>query len=139
VDTPDPEDGGEKPVLQSTADIRGLSIDPSGLRLPKLSPEELLGLTFIKEADGQKFRARVVRKINDDDAAEHQKIKFLVERGDGNLDEIMAYAELYDLIESRERKNPLTPIVPGSTRTSLGMKDPSLPQTPNTKDVSTMS
>jgi len=64
-DPPIPEDRGADPVLQSTADIRGLSIDPSGLRLPKLSPEELLGLTFIKESDGQKFRCKVVHKIND--------------------------------------------------------------------------
>ena len=52
MDNPQPNDGGD--VLQSTADLRGLSIDPSGLKLPKLSPEELIGLTFLKATNGQK-------------------------------------------------------------------------------------
>ena len=64
-----------------------------------------MGLTFIRETeDGQKLRAKIVRKINDDDAANHQKIKFLVEVGNGDADEIMAYAELSALIEAQREE-----------------------------------
>ena len=96
------EDGEREPVLKSTSNLRGLDIDPSVLMLPKLSPEEVMGLTFIRESeDGQKLRAKIVRKINDDDAANHQNIKFLVEVGNGDADEIIAYAELSALIEAQ--------------------------------------
>jgi hypothetical protein len=65
VGTPDSKDGGDDfpPVLHSTQDIRGLNVDPSELMLPKLTPgdfldpamaklplltpEELVGLTFL--------------------------------------------------------------------------------------------
>ena len=103
-------DGERKPFIQDTADVKGLSVDPSVLMLPKLAPEELLGLTFIKEdSDGQKIRAKVVRKINDDDAANHQKIKFLLEMGDGDVDEIIAYGELSALIEQQREEEVLNP------------------------------
>ena len=127
------KDGGDKPVLQSTADIRGLSIDPSGLRLPKFSPEELIGLSFIKESDGQKFRAVVVKKILDDDAAEHQKIKFLVSKGNGDYDEIMAYAELSALIESQREEEFLNPDRPWIYKDIIGHEGPLTPKDPNYK------
>jgi len=132
-DPPIPEDRGADPVLQSTADIRGLSIDPSGLRLPKLSPEELLGLTFIKESDGQKFRCKVVHKINDEDAAEHQKIKFLVEKGSGNVEEIMAYAELSALIEAQREEEFLNPDRPWIYKDIIGHEGPLTSKDPKYK------
>jgi hypothetical protein len=96
-------DGGEindKPILQSTDDLSGLHSDPSDLKLPLFTPEELVGRTFLRSTDdGQTFRAKVVRKIVDNDSANHQKIKFLLEIGEGDYDEIMAYNELSDLLE----------------------------------------
>ena len=103
------EDGETQPALKSTSDLRGLDIDPSVLMLPKLSPEELMGLTFIRESDGQKLRAKVIRKINDDDAANHQNIQFLVEVGNGDVDEIIAYAELSALVEAQREEELLNP------------------------------
>jgi hypothetical protein len=94
--------GGEeatKDIIYSVAD--GLQVDPTDLKLPLFSPDDLLGLTFLKQTeDGQTIRAKVVRKIRDNDSENHQKIKFLVEVGDG-LDEILAYNELSDLIEQQ--------------------------------------
>lgn len=52
--------------------------------------------------DGQKFRATVTKKILDRDAESHQKIKMLIQVGDGEesvLEELIAYNELSDLIE----------------------------------------
>ena len=100
-------DGGEKysginkPIMSST-DIAGLHIDPSELKLPKFSPEELLVMTFIRKLDnGKDYCAKVSRKIQDDDAENHQKIKFLIEIGEGNFDEIITYNTLSDIIEQQ--------------------------------------
>ena len=71
-----------KPII-STSDVIGHK-DPSSLKLPKFSPEELIGLTFLRETDdGQRYRARIVRKTLDNDAQNHEKIKFLVTLGNG--------------------------------------------------------
>ena len=86
--------------IYSVADQLG--VDPVDLKLPLFSPEELIGLTFLlDEEDGQTFRAKVGKKINDKDADNHQKIKFLIQVGDEErgYEEIMAYNELSDLIE----------------------------------------
>ncbi len=90
------------PILFSASDLSGLDIDSPELKLPHFSPDELLGLTFIRDMDdGSKYRAKVARKIVDNDAANHQKIKFLVEMSDGKLEEIIAYNELSDVIETQ--------------------------------------
>lgn len=100
----------QAPAVQSTADVRGLSIDPSKLMLPKLSPEELLGFTFLRDRqDGQSVRAKVVKQVWDDDAEDHQNLKFIIELGKGKIDEIIAYNELSALIEEQrdyEVQNP---------------------------------
>jgi hypothetical protein len=94
-----------KPILFSASDLSGLDIDPPNLKLPHFSPDELVGLTFIRDMDdGRKFRATVARKILDTDAANHQKIKFLVEMSNGELDEIIAYNELSNIIEDQHEK-----------------------------------
>ena len=63
----------------------------------------------MKHQEGQIIRAKVVRKINDEDAADHQRIKFLIEKGSGDQDEIMAYAELSALIEAQREEELLNP------------------------------
>ena len=93
--------GGEAarstPVLMSLSDI-----DPAALELPKYSPEELLGLTFLRETeDGDKIRAKIVRKIMDRDAQNHQNIKFLISVGDDAYEEIIAYNELSDIVQQQ--------------------------------------
>jgi hypothetical protein len=60
--------------------------------------------------DGSKHRASAARKIRDDDADDHQKIRFLIEIGtEGELDEILAHNKLSNIIEdqhNRELNNP---------------------------------
>jgi hypothetical protein len=88
------------PILFSTSVLSGLDIDSPYLKLPHFSPDELLGLTFIRDMDdGSKYRTKVAHKIVDNDAVNHQKIKFLVEISDGKLEEIIAYNKLSDVIE----------------------------------------
>jgi hypothetical protein len=102
----DPSGTGEaviKPTLFSASDLTGLDIDPPNLKLPHFSPDERLGLTFIHDMpDGSKHRASAARKIRDDDAANHKKIRFLIEIGtEGKLDEIVACKELSNIIEDQ--------------------------------------
>jgi hypothetical protein len=87
----------------SSTDVAGLDIDPSGLKLPRFSPDELVGKVFVRSLDdGRNYRAKVIRKIQDHDADCHKQIKFLVKIGEGQYDEIMAYHKLCDYIDTQE-------------------------------------
>jgi hypothetical protein len=93
-----------KPILSAT-DIADLDINPSDLKLPRFSPDELIGKLFVRDLeDGKSYRARVVRKIMDQDAENHKNIKFLVELGDGEFDEIITYNKLCNMIEEIENQ-----------------------------------
>ena len=101
-----PPDGGEvvsqKPVISSLNDT--LQIDPSALELPCFSPEELLGLTYLHETEnGDKVWAKIVRQVRDRDASDHQNIKFLVNVGDDDYEELIAYNELSDIVERQHQ------------------------------------
>jgi hypothetical protein len=95
-------DAGEfSTPIQSVSDLMGHK-NPSSLNLPKFSPEELTGLTFLHEMDdGQKYRATIVKRINDNDSQNHEKIKFLVTLGHGEFDEIIEYNELSAIVEAQ--------------------------------------
>ena len=102
--------------------------------LPKLSPEELVGITFIRnDENGNNIRAKVVQKINDDDAANHQTIKFLVEKGNGDIDEIMAYAELANLIETQQQEAIDNPDRPWTYKAIIGHEGPLTSKNPKYK------
>ena len=76
------------------------------VNLPRFSPEDLLGLTFLHNTDdGQVVRAKIVKKILDSDAANHQRIKMLVSYDDDKIEEIIGYNELCDLVaEQHDRE-----------------------------------
>jgi hypothetical protein len=48
--------------------------------------------------DGRSYRAKIVQKILDNDAANHEKIKFLVQIGDGEFNGIISYNELSNIV-----------------------------------------
>ena len=77
---------------------------------PVLTPEELLGLTFLKEQEnGDVIHAKVEKQVMDKDAKNHKNIKFLLNLGDGELEELITYNELSNLIErqcQREVEDP---------------------------------
>ena len=74
----------------SSTDIADLQVNPSDLKLPKFLPEELLGLTFLREMDdGKSYRAKIVRQTIDSETANHKKMKFLVKIGEGKFDDIL--------------------------------------------------
>ena len=90
-------------AIMSSTDVAGLDIEPTRLKLPKFSPDELLGQTFIKQDDdGNNYRTKVVKRILDRDSENHQNIKFLVEIGEGKYEEILTYNEISNMIDEQE-------------------------------------
>jgi hypothetical protein len=78
--------------------------------LPKFLPEELLGLTFLRELDdGKSYRAKIVQNIIDNDNSNHEKIKFLVEIGEGQFDETLTYNMLSDIVEHQQERDEEDP------------------------------
>jgi hypothetical protein len=73
------------------------------LKITPFSPDELLGKTIVRTLDdGNSYHATIMRKIQDLEAENHAHFKFLVEKGDGAFDEIMAYGTLCECIEDLE-------------------------------------
>ena len=96
--------------IQSSADVAGTVVNPSDLKLPKFTPQELIGQTFTHDiGDGKAYKAKVVRQIMDKEAEDRKQVKFLIEIGDGELEELISYHELADIIEKQEEDelNPL--------------------------------
>jgi hypothetical protein len=55
------------------------------LKLPQFSPDELMGRTFLRQLDdGQTYHAKILQNIQGNNAENQNKIKILVEVGDGN-------------------------------------------------------
>ena len=96
-----------KPILLSASDIPEDGelprwVNRSDLKLPKFKPEELMGLTFIREtADGQKVRAKIVRQIVTQEDSAHENLKFLIELGEAQFDELIGYHELCEIVEQQ--------------------------------------
>ena len=91
----------ETPVLTSIQDYYDEPVN-----LPMFSPDELLGMMVLCPVDDNLVRTKVVRKIMDRDAKNHSQIKFLLALGDGQLEEIISYNELSDLVtETLAAKN----------------------------------
>jgi hypothetical protein len=112
VANPNPMDGEESgnsavpKFIHSTADISYPERNPSELKLPRFSIEEIMGRTFLFDTkDGQKLRAQVIRKINDQDAKNHQNIKLLCNVGDDGAEEIITYQEICDLLEEQDNQD----------------------------------
>ncbi len=73
------------------------------LKLPRFSPEELIGRTFLYETgDDQTVRATITKKILDKDADNHQRIKMLLSYDDGRIEEVISYNELCDLVAEQD-------------------------------------
>ena len=72
--------------------------------MPKFSPEELLGLTYLHETKSRELLcAKVTRKVLDRDAKNHKNIKFVISCGDNDYKELVSYNKLSDLIEHQHQ------------------------------------
>jgi hypothetical protein len=100
---PDCSTQASRKTTKSHTDSIEMDIPTSSLKLPRFSPDELLGETFVLTLDdGKSYRATIVRKIQDLDTENHANVKFLVVLGDGACDEIIAYGTLCKCIEYLE-------------------------------------
>jgi hypothetical protein len=88
-----------KDIIYNSSNFADVNIDALELKLPYFTPDEVLNCTFLHKVDVQRMRTQVVWKIMDNDAHNHQSIKFLLKIGAGEFDEIFAYNELLDLVE----------------------------------------
>ena len=72
--------------------------------MPSFSVDELLQRTFLYDIkDGQRMRAEIIKKIDDEDAKNHQNIKFLCKIGDDYAEEILTYNEICQLCEEQDQ------------------------------------
>ena len=88
------------PVVNDLSDYLQPGVDPKEIELPRFSPEELIGKTFLREDPNDpniQYKGTVDRQIKDLDAEDHQRIKFLCNVGD--TEEIIAYNNLSHLVE----------------------------------------
>jgi hypothetical protein len=95
----------DKMFVRSKSDIKSTNDGPSvPRRMVTIDPKDLIGRTFLKdsEADGQRFRARIVRAIVEHDAdlkRDPQHVKFLCDVDGDTADEIYTYNQVLDFIE----------------------------------------
>ena len=73
-------------------------------RMPTFDPDDIVGRTFLLEPqeDGQRFRARIVEAIEEQDAAlaeDPTKRKFRISVNDDEYEEILSYNEVLNHIE----------------------------------------
>ena len=75
-------------------------------KLPTFSIDQLMERTFLYDLkDGQRVRAQIIKKIDDQDARNHQKIKFLCKLGDDKFEEILTYNEICHLCEQQDEED----------------------------------
>ena len=72
-----------------------------------IDPQDLVGRTFLmpQQEDGQRFRARIVRALEDYEdelGREPERIQFMCSVNDGQFEEIVSYGDLLNLLESEE-------------------------------------
>jgi hypothetical protein len=95
-----PRQATRHPIITTVQDKFG----STEVRLPHFSPEELLGLSFLYDTeDGQKVRAKVVSQVMNKERENHKNIQFLLDLGDEQLQELILYNELSDLIKDQHR------------------------------------
>ena len=100
--------GGEssKPIREIVKTRTPLEGEPTAFKpvqMPTFSPDELIGRTYLTDPDedGQSFRARIVRKIEEHEDKTNQhpdKIKFLVSVDENKADEIVSYNDILQFI-----------------------------------------
>ena len=89
-----------KPHLTSVQDMFDVPVS-----LPRFSPDELIGLTFLHDTgDGERVRAKITKKIKDKDAENHQWIKMLLSYDDNRIEELILYNELCNIVADQHEK-----------------------------------
>ena len=99
---------GSSPRKTCTVFIRSRDDDnPSGSKsMPTFDPEDLIGRIFLllPEENGERCRAKVTRKVveitDQDDGHRLVNINFILETGNGKVEELISYSQLVDHMET---------------------------------------
>ena len=77
---------------------------PGKIQGKSFDPDEILGLTFLKNPDdnGNRFRATIQRKINEiEDHTGELRTKYLVKVDGASQDEILTYNDIVELLQTQ--------------------------------------
>ena len=95
------------PIVKSIHDSNSSSApdhgEPSTVQMPIIDVNELVGRTFLlpPEPDGQRFRARILRSIDDhENNLEKERMKFLCSINDDEREELLSYNDIMNFIET---------------------------------------
>ena len=114
------EDGGEvRTSKQPSCNISTVFIrsrqddaDPSHIKtMPEFDPDDLIGRTFLlpPQESGERLRAKVtkevVEEIEAEDANRIPNINFILDIGEGKIEELITYNQLLDHLEQAEEED----------------------------------
>jgi hypothetical protein len=95
-------------IIKSIKDGRGDTVPQTQLVI--IDPGELIRRTFLTEPqeDGQRFRARIVRAIDDSNrelAADPERVKFVCSMNNDAFEDIIAYSDILQHLKRDEDDN----------------------------------
>ena len=107
-------DSNDEDSKQTSTQLKDTSYGESNPQEPPstiFDPEELVGRTFLmdKQDDGQQFRARIVKLVQDHEAEVDKnpaKLKFLLSINNDKAEEIISYNQLLDYL-ARDSENDI--------------------------------
>ena len=114
------EDGGEASTSKQpsskipTVFIRSRQddADPSHIKpMPEFDPDDLIGRTFLlpPQENGERLRAKVTKKVVEEiEAADGNRIpniNFILDIGEGKVEELITYTQLLDHLEQAEEQD----------------------------------
>ena len=114
------EDGGEASTSKQpnskvpTVFIRSRQddADPSHIKpMPEFDPDDLIGRTFLlpPQENGERLRAKVTKKVVEEieaeDANRIPNINFILDIGEGKVEELITYNQLLDHLEQAEEED----------------------------------
>jgi hypothetical protein len=108
----DLDNGEQTPPKTFMNSVKGANIGQAQLKY--IDPTKLVGRTFLTppppQEDGQRFCARSARAIEeheDDLEGDSERIKFLCSINDDTFEEVMAYNDIVNFIESEEENDAI--------------------------------
>jgi hypothetical protein len=98
------------PVIKSKLDILTMQDPTAIVSSPVFNPGDLVGRTFLmdKNLDGQRFRARIVKLIEDHENNVEQnptRLKFVLSVNDDQAQEVITYNKLLEYLEHDEEQD----------------------------------
>ena len=142
------EDGGEASTSKQpsskvpTVFIRSRQddADPSHIKpMPESDPDDLIGRTFLlpPQENGERLRAEVTKKVVEEieaeDANRIPNINFILDIGEGKVDELITYNQLLDHLEQAEEEDNFMDQELYKSRAIIGHEGPLKATDPNWK------